>query len=85
LKDGKLRLVAAEYVTPFAAWHTANPPQVTPQLMGHLLNFVSGPNRYGPDAFYEIHVWAWKENTSGAFADWNKAVSCAPWNGGVEP
>jgi hypothetical protein len=80
-KDGRLELVAAEYVAPAAAWHAAN-PMAQPVLNGHLLHFVNGPNRYGPDAFYELHVWAWKHNPRGTFADWNPSVSCASWNGG---
>jgi hypothetical protein len=74
-RQGALHLVAAEYVTPAAAWNAAH-PEATPQLNGHLLHFTNGPNRYGPDAFYELHVWAWKLNTSGSFADWNPRVSC---------
>jgi hypothetical protein len=77
-RNGRLHLVAAEYVTPAAAWDPVNQP-ATPDLMGHLLHFAPGPNRYGPDAFYELHVWAWKENPRGAFADWNPKVSCADW------
>ena len=45
-------------------------------LEGHLLNYVGEPNRYGLPAFYEIHVWAWEQNPSGSFADWNNVVSC---------
>jgi hypothetical protein len=75
-RQGGLHLVAAEYVTPAAAWNAAH-PEATPQLNGHLLHFNNGPNRYGPDAFYELHVWAWRLNTSGPFADWNPRVSCA--------
>ena len=29
----------------------------------------------GP-AFYELHVWAWRDNPSGVFVDWNPRVSC---------
>jgi hypothetical protein len=75
-RQGGLHLVAAEYVTPAAAWDAAH-PEATPQLNGHLLHFTNGPNRYGPDAFYELHVWGWKLNPSGPFADWNPRVSCA--------
>jgi hypothetical protein len=81
LRRGRLQLVAAEYVTPVAAWSASHAPGDQPHLMGHLLHHVPGPNRYGPDAFYEIHVWAWKGNDHGAFADWNPAVSCANWGG----
>jgi hypothetical protein len=64
--DGKLTLVAVEYIAfkgPAA-------------LDGHLFNFVSEPNRYGLDKFYELHVWAWKKNPAGNFADNNPHVSC---------
>jgi hypothetical protein len=67
LADGKLALIAVEYIAfkgPAA-------------LEGHLFNFVSEPNRYGLDKFYEMHVWAWKKNPTGAFADMNPTVSCA--------
>jgi hypothetical protein len=45
--------------------------------MGHMFHYAPGPNRYGPPAFYELHVWAWKSNPRGTFADWNPTVSCA--------
>jgi hypothetical protein len=80
-RNGRLHLVAAEYVTPAEAWEPGRDPFDKPQLMGHLLHFAPGPNRYGPPAFYELHVWAWKSNPRGAFADWNPNVSCAEWDG----
>lgn len=67
-RRGKLRLVAAEYIV-FA------PPPVT--LEGHLLHRTGAPNRFGiPDPFLELHVWAWKRNPNGTFADFNPDVSC---------
>ena len=45
-------------------------------LQGQLFNFNSAPNRYGLGPFYELHVWAWKANPTGAFADNNPTVSC---------
>ena len=45
-----------------------------------LLNFVESPNRFGLPAFYELHVWAWKNNPSGMFYEWNPHVSCTPGN-----
>ena len=27
-------------------------------------------------AFFELHVWAWRDNPQGAFVDYNKKVSC---------
>jgi hypothetical protein len=41
-----------------------------------LFNFTGAPNRYGLDPFYELHVWAWKQNPRGAFADMNPNVTC---------
>jgi hypothetical protein len=78
-RNGRLVLAAAEYITPADAWGASHAPGDQPALAGHLLNYVPGPNRYGPGAFYEIHVWALKTNPKGVFADWNTNVSCASW------
>ena len=80
-RQGRLNLVAAEYVAPADAWNATHEDFEKPELMGHLFHFAPGPNRYGSPAFYELHVWAWKDNPSGGFADWNPNVSCAPWGG----
>jgi hypothetical protein len=78
--NGRLRLVGVEFLVDAAAWNTAN-PTMTPVLQGQLLNYVSAPNRYGIPAFYEIHVWAWRNNPKGPFADFNPAVSCEEYVG----
>ncbi len=65
-EDGTLELVGVEYIT------TKGPAN----LNGHLFNFNTEPNRYGLPAFYELHVWAWRENPTGTFADMNPKVSC---------
>jgi hypothetical protein len=67
----RLQLVAVEYITPAAAWQGSHDVGVQPDLNGHLFHFAPGPNRYGPAAFFELHVWAWKDNPRGTFADWN--------------
>ena len=82
-RKGRLQLVAAEYITPAEAWDPEHELFDKPQLMGHLFHFAPGPNRYGPTAFYELHVWAWKDNPNGTFADWNPNVSCADWEGSI--
>jgi hypothetical protein len=64
--DGKLALIGVEYIT------SKGPAE----LNGHLFSFNTAPNRYGLGPFYELHVWAWKINPKGAFADMNPAVSC---------
>jgi hypothetical protein len=78
-RNGRLHLVAVEYVTPAAAWELTHDDFDLPHLMGHMFHFAPGPNRYGPPSFYELHVWAWKDNPRGSFADWNPTVSCDTW------
>jgi len=43
---------------------------------GQAFQFVGCPNRYGLPAFLELHVCAWRENTNGAFVEWNNRVTC---------
>ena len=76
-KDGQLRLVAVEYLVLAETWDANNP--APPVLLGHLFHYNGSPNRYGLPAFYELHVWAWKDNPNGMFADWNPNVSCAEY------
>ena len=64
--DGCLVLVGVEYIA-FAGPAT---------LEGHLLHFQGAPNRYGLEPFYELHVWAHRDNPAGPFADMNVNVSC---------
>jgi hypothetical protein len=79
VKSGQLHLVGVEYVVIADAWHATN--EAPPVLMGQLFHYVGSPNRYGLPAFYELHVWAWKRNPSGMFADWNPKVSCEEYTG----
>jgi hypothetical protein len=71
---GRLRLAAVEFLVDAQQWDAANAGP--PVLGGQLFNYVSAPNRLRLPAYYELHVWAWKRNSSGAFADWNPRVSC---------
>jgi hypothetical protein len=71
LKDGKLRLLGFEYII-FVE---------TPTLGGQVMHYTGSPNRYGIPAFYALHVWAWRANPSGVFADWNTKVSCDEFTG----
>ncbi|TIV69050.1 MAG: hypothetical protein E5V89_20475 [Mesorhizobium sp.] len=71
MADGTLKLIAVEYIT------SKGPAS----LEGHLFNFNTAPNRYGLGPFYELHVWAWKPNPTGAFADMNPNVSCDAMKG----
>jgi len=71
LPNGKMELVAVEYIS------SKGPAS----LEGQLFSFTGAPNRYGLGPFYELHVWAWKKNPRGVFADMNPNVSCAHAHG----
>lgn len=75
-KDGVGRLVGAEFIVLADVWHTTHALNDPPILEGQLLHFVESPNRFGLPPFYELHVWAWRNNPNGAFVDWNPRVSC---------
>ena len=71
----KRRLVGVEYIVDAATWlaaHDNNPPQ----LEGQDFQFVDAPNRFAIPSFFELHVWAWRDNPNGAFVDWNNDVTC---------
>lgn len=71
---GRARLLGVEYIVDAATWLAKH--GAPPQLEGQAFQFVASPNRYGLPAFFELHVWAWRDNPSGTFADWNTRVSC---------
>jgi len=74
LPNGTLQLVGADYLVLASDWHAKNP--APPELMGQLLHLFESPNRFGLPNFYTLHVWAWKENPTGTFANWHANVSC---------
>jgi hypothetical protein len=76
LPNGGRRLIGADYLVFAKDWHTANGAGNTPKLMGQLMHLIESPNRYGLDAFYTLHVWAWKPSPTGAFVNWHSDVSC---------
>ena len=81
--NGEMKLVAVEFIIFASALPAGAPP---PEVDGHLMLYIDGPsttrpdaspNRYGLPGFYELHVWAWRDNPQGSFVDWNNHVSCA--------
>ena len=80
--NGAPKLVAVEFII----LASALPSNAAPEVNGHLMLYIDGPsaarpdapqNRYGLPAFFELHVWAWKDNPQGPCVDWNNHVSCA--------
>jgi len=73
-KNGRLQLVGVEFIVLAEQWDVAHTDP--PTLLGQLFHYVGSPNRYRIPAFYELHVWAARDNPNGTFADWNPKVSC---------
>lgn len=73
--NGQMRLVGVEYIADAATWlkNNASPPV----LDGQAFLYVDSPNRFNIPAFFELHVWAWRDNPQGDFVDWNNHVTCA--------
>jgi hypothetical protein len=70
--NGKLDLVAVEYVVFKSAWKGSKPPS----LFGRQFAFTPAGNRYGLPPFYALHAWLYKKNPSGLLSAWNPRVSC---------
>jgi len=72
--EGRARLVGVEFIVDAATWMAHH--DAPPVLEGQTFQLVGSPNRYGLAAFFELHVWAWRDNPKGAFVDWNDNVTC---------
>jgi hypothetical protein len=66
MRNGRLRLVAVEYIVPIPLWQGAEAPMLFGESFH--LNETAG--------IWALHVWLWKHNPSGMFADWNPNVTC---------
>lgn len=66
--DGKLKVVAVEYIIPASFVDPTNPPE----LFGHELHAHS----FLP--VWVLHVWVWEANPDGIFADFNPNVAACP-------
>ncbi|MFZ1053034.1 MAG: hypothetical protein WBP65_14860 [Candidatus Sulfotelmatobacter sp.] len=73
--NGQMKLVGVEFITIATTWlqNNASPPV----LEGQVFLYVDSPNRFNIPAFFELHVWAWRDNPQGDFVDWNNHVTCA--------
>lgn len=72
---GHLKLVGMEYIVPIDAWkaagHNTQDPSDRPQLLGQTFT------QHSTLPIYKLHIWLWRDNPQGTFADWNPKVSCA--------
>lgn len=68
LAGGEYHLNGVEFIVPYRAWPSdSTPPTVMGQTMLHEDNLN----------FWYLHVWAWKPNPDGLFANFHPDVSCA--------
>ena len=72
--DGRLRLVALEYVVFQSAWDASHTD--APTLFGQKFMLTPAGNRFGLPPFYSLHAWVWKHNPAGTFEPWNPQVHC---------
>lgn len=70
--NGRFRLVGVEYIVPVAQDAEGNwvSPGDAPELFGQKFHLSEGAGGWA------LHVWVWKNNPSGMFADFNPTVSC---------
>jgi hypothetical protein len=65
-RNGHERLVGAEFAIPYGLWSGQSPPE--------FLGAVFQPeNEFG---VWALHVWIWRNNPEGLFAEANPHVSC---------
>ena len=69
MANGKLRLVAVEYIIPYTI---RGPEETPPTLLGQ--QFMHNPT-FG---LWMLHVYVWKHNPAGMFATWNPNITCEP-------
>jgi hypothetical protein len=73
-RNGRLKLVALEYLVFQPAWDVAH--DGPPRLFGQTFMLTPSPNRFGIPAYYSLHAWIYKHNPAGTFAMWNPRVRC---------
>lgn len=76
MRNGRLRLVAVEYIVPQAEWDAEH--DGPPVLFDEEMHVVAPP---GTAPFYALHAWVFKHNPWGMHADFNPTVTCQYWEG----
>lgn len=74
-RNGRLRLVAVEFMVPAAAWDPFNsgPPMLgSREFDDHRPPGSGGP----PFPHYQLHAWVWKDNPAGIYTPFNPNSSC---------
>ena len=87
--DGPLQLVAVENLVFLRSWHAAgnkNPPRFQgveyDTMQDDLATAIDEAHMFEPH--YDRHVWLYRANPSGMFAQFNPNVSCEAHKAGAE-
>jgi hypothetical protein len=80
--DGSLELVAVENLVFLQAWEAAGnvaPPTFRGVPYDHMVDDPATPvdEAHMFEPHYDLHVWLYRENPRGMFAQFNPAVTCA--------
>jgi hypothetical protein len=65
-ENGRLRFVGVEFIIPWEAWTSSEPPVLYGQTFASNTRF----------RVWALHVWVGRENPTGIFSDWNPKVTC---------
>ena len=65
--DGSYALNGVEYIVPYRLWPADSAP---PRIMGRDLQRGDDLN------LWYMHMWVWKSNPEGLFANWNPTAEC---------
>lgn len=72
--NGKLQLVAVEYVVPAEPDENGDPTAPRPDPVFGDTEFTLF--RVEGVTVWQHHVWVWRDNPNGLFSDWNPKISC---------
>lgn len=67
LADSSYALNGVEFIVPYRVWPADSVP---PRIMGRELQ------RSDDLKLWYMHMWVWKPNAAGLFANWNPAAAC---------
>lgn len=85
-EDGSMRLVAVEYLVFKKSWSEAGHSD-RPDFAGYPFETMEddpatqADEAHGFEPHYELHVWLYRDNPMGLFAEFNPAVTCAHGHG----
>jgi len=74
LGDGKMTLVAFEYLMFADKWDPNNTGKAAPSLFGQEFHLKTNIPQTPP--VWTLHIWLWSHNPDGLFADYNPLIVC---------